>query len=153
MSQSPSHPQHGASHDGDVAQLIQKGQADLQQQFETFLGGEQGMDAAERQEMARLFQQSMADASTDGSAVAFDRNAWRNTVESLQQASGMSDDDAAQLIRSLNNALDAFESRESQLVLEFTRRIETDGEAAALAWYRSQKAGGTPLSLQAVRTP
>ncbi|MFP3813667.1 hypothetical protein, partial [Bacillus sp. SIMBA_005] len=70
-----------------------------------------------------------------------------------QQASGMSDDDAAQLIRSLNNALDAFESRESQLVLEFTRRIETDGEAAALAWYRSQKAGGTPPSLQAVRTP
>lgn len=153
MSQSPSHPQHGASHDGDVAQLIQKGQADLQQQFETFLGGEQGMDAAERQEMARLFQQSMTDASMDSSASAFDRNAWRNTVESLQQASGMSDDDATQLIRSLNNALDAFESRESQLVLEFTRRIETEGQTAALAWYRSQTAGGKSQTPHAAGMP
>lgn len=153
MSQSPSHPQHGASHDGDVAQLIQKGQADLQQQFETFLGGEQGMDAAERQEMARLFQQSMTDASMDSSASAFDRNAWRNTVESLQQASGMSDDDATQLIRSLNNALDAFESRESQLVLEFTRRIETEGQTAALAWYRSQTAGGKSQAPHAAGMP
>ncbi len=152
MSQSPTKPHHATSHDADVAQIVQKGQAELQQQFESFLGGEQGMDAAERQEMARLFQQSMVDASTTGPEQQFDRNAWRNTVESLQQSSGMSDDEAAQLIRSLNNALDAFESRESQLVLEFTRRIESEGEAAALAWYRNQKSGGGHAPLHAVKS-
>lgn len=147
MSQSSTHLHQGPTHstDADVAELIKKGQADLQQQFETFLGGEQGMDPAERQEMARLFQQSMTEAASDKSAAFLDRNAWRNTVESLQQASGMSDDEATQLIRSLNNALDIFESQDSQMVLEFTRRIETDGQDAALAWYRNQKNGQAPF--------
>lgn len=152
MSQSPSNPHHAASHDADVARIVQKGQDELQVQFESFLSGEQGMDADERKEMARLFQQSMVDASATSAEQQFDRNAWRNTVESLQQSSGMSDEDAAQLIRSLNNALDSFESRESQLVLEFTRRIESDGEAAALAWYRTQKSGGGHAPLHAVKS-
>ncbi|MCD9029468.1 ANP1/MMN9/VAN1 family protein [Luteimonas sp. BDR2-5] len=141
MSQLPTSSQSAVAASSDVESLVRKGKDELQRQFESFLAGEQGMDPAERQEMARLFSESMSGVSgpADDSGAPFDRNAWRNTVESLQQASGMSDDEAAQLIRSLNDALDAFESRDSKLVIEFTRRIQTDGEQSALEWYRAQK--------------
>lgn len=133
--------------DPNVTKLVENGKADLQQQFESFLSSEQGMDPAERQELARLFQKSMDDvAHAPESAAPFDRNAWRNTVESLQLAGGLDDDDAARLIRSLNDALDAFESTESKVALEFSKRVETHGQAEAVAWLRTQQSSGNLIA-------
>jgi len=129
--------------DPNVSKIVDQGRVELQKQFESFLSGEQGMDPAERQELARLFQQSMDDAArSPDTAAPFDRNAWRNTVESLQTVGGLSEDEAARLIRSLNDALDAFESRESQVAVEFARRLEADGQDSAVAWLRAQKGQG-----------
>jgi len=129
--------------DPNVSKIVEQGRVELQQQFESFLSSEQGMDPAERQELARLFQQSMEDAArAPETAAPFDRNAWRNTVESLQTVGGLSEDDAARLIRSLNDALDAFESKESKIAVEFARRIESDGQDSAIDWLRAQKGKG-----------
>ena len=45
-------------------------------------------------------------------------------------------DDANAMVRRLTEALEPLQRRESMLAIEFSRRMQAEGEEAALAWFR-----------------
>lgn len=131
----------GNAASASVEAMVQEGMAKLQEQFQEILQGDAGLDAKQREQMGEVFGQVLQSAASSpgpASDDAFDRNRWRETVELLRQSGGVAEDEADELIRTLNDALAPLERRESQLALEFSRRMAADGEQAAIEWLRSQ---------------
>lgn len=126
---------------GSVEALVQQGMQKLQEQFQDILQGDVDLGPEQREQMGRMFGQALEHAAaTPGPASddVFDRGVWRETVETLRQSGGVAEDEADALIRSLNDALEPLERRESRLALEFSRRMAADGEQAAIEWLRRQ---------------
>src|SRR5690606_21791911 len=119
-------------------------------QFQELLQQEAGLEREDREELARVFEQALQDASTSPQSAAsdaFDTSTWRETVEMLLQGGFVEQGEADHLIRSLNEALAPLQRRESRLAMEFSRRVETDGQEKALEWFRqASKAGQEPAA-------
>lgn len=108
-------------------------------QFQDMLQQEGGLEREDREELARVFEQALQDASASpqsASTEAFDTSTWRETVEMLLQGGFVEQGEADHLIRSLNEALAPLQRRESRLAMEFSRRVETEGQEKALEWFR-----------------
>lgn len=122
---------------------------ELMQRFETVLAGLQNDPALDRDMRDRLkaqFSNTVRDIeSSGGAAVVPDRAAWMDTVQALQATGEIGQDEVNQLIRQINQALEPLQRRESQLAIEFSRRLQTEGQEKALAWFReeSEAAGDT----------
>ncbi|MEZ0472850.1 hypothetical protein [Luteimonas salinilitoris] len=126
---------------GSVEKLVQAGVEKLQQQFQAILQDDATLGSEQRDQMARFLEQSLENAAAStgpASGEAFDRAAWMETVELLRRSGGVPEDEADDLIRRLNDALEPLERRESQLALEFSRRMATEGQEKAVEWLRSQ---------------
>lgn len=126
-----------------VEQLVQAGMEKLQQQFQAILQDDATLGAEQRDQMARFLEQSLERAAASASAgpasgEVFDRAAWMETVDLLRQSGNVAEDEADDLIRRLNDALEPLERRESQLALEFSRRMATEGQEKAIEWLRGQ---------------
>lgn len=124
-----------------VEQLVQAGMEKLQQQFQAILQDDATLGAEQRDQMARFLEQSLENAAAStgpASGEVFDRAAWMETVELLRQSGSVPGDEADDLVRRLNDALEPLERRESQLALEFSRRMATEGQEKAIEWLRGQ---------------
>lgn len=134
--------------DGGASQET-AGQA-LLGQFQELLQQEGSLGHEDREELARVFEQALQDSTSSPSAAAsdaFDASTWRETVEMLLQGGFVEQGEADHLIRSLNEALAPLQRRESRLAMEFSRRVETDGQEKALEWFRqASKAGQEPAA-------
>ncbi|MGJ4802655.1 hypothetical protein ACQYVW_05415 [Luteimonas sp. SDU82] len=73
-----------------------------------------------------------------------DRTAWVDTLESLASEGLLDGDERENLIRQFGEAGSVLHSRDAQVALELARRIERDGERAAMEWLASQRAGHAP---------
>jgi len=127
----------------EASAFLQKGMADIQRQFQSLLENDTSLDVGQREHMGRFFEQALQDAAASPTSLSedvFDTNAWRQTVDQLRLRGDVDQDEADHLIRSLNDALAPLERRESKLAIEFSRRLETEGEEKAIAWLRSQPA-------------
>ena len=85
-----------------------------------------------------------------------DRASWSETVQALQENGAIGGDEANELIRTFESSLQPLERRESRVALEFARRLTTDGEEKALAWFRSQAteaSGGSKASSPVPQDP
>src|SRR5690606_24208748 len=67
-----------------------------------------------------------------------DRGVWAEVVKSMQGSGAINERDASDLMRQLDAAIAPLQARESRLAIEFSRRLQSDGEEAALAWFREQ---------------
>ncbi|NZA26793.1 hypothetical protein H0E84_10395 [Luteimonas sp. SJ-92] len=115
------------------------GMEQLQQEFETILRQESGLDPESCEELGQMFQQALEDAAASPDPGAMpDRASWMQAVEALQRSGDVDGDEVNDLIRRLNEALEPLERRESRLAIEFSRKMAAEGEAAALAWLRQQ---------------
>lgn len=65
---------------------------------------------------------------------------WTNAVDQLTQNGDVSQSEANDLIRQIDQALKPLMRRESQIAVEFSRRIKNDGEENAVAWYKAESA-------------
>lgn len=129
----------GETKASDVDPVVKTG---LQKEFESALEGLAGdgtLDQGTRDALHAQFVDAMAAIeSNDISAAGIpDRAMWMDAVQSLQQSGQLAAGEVDGLIRQINQALAPLQRRESQLAMEFSRRLETDGEEAALAWFRS----------------
>lgn len=108
-------------------------------QFHELLQQEGSLGHEDRDELARVFEQALQDSAASGSTStpdAFDASTWRETVEMLLQGGFVEQGEADHLIRSLNDALAPLQRRESRLAMEFSRRVESEGQEKALEWFR-----------------
>ncbi|HEY4531031.1 MAG TPA: hypothetical protein VIG97_12045 [Luteimonas sp.] len=123
-------------------------------QFQEMLQQEGGLEREDRDELARVFEQALQDASASPQSAAtdaFDASTWRETVEMLLQGGFVEQGEADHLIRSLNEALAPLQRRESRLAMEFSRRVETEGQEKALEWFRQASKSGEEST--AARSP
>ncbi|WP_407353220.1 hypothetical protein [Luteimonas sp. R10] len=131
----------GTGQSGDAVDL-QAGMEQLLQDFEAALREEHALGQGERDDLLARFGEALNDAAqkpatSDGS---LDRSVWLEAVEALQSSGAMADGDANDLIRQIDRAMEPLERRESQIAIEFSRRMQADGQEKALAWFREQQA-------------
>lgn len=114
----------------------------LLEQFEQMLGSQPGLDPDARKQLGQQFSDALRQATPAGEYELPSRESLVSDVEALREHGGMSDDDANAMVRRLSDALEPLQRRESQLAIEFSRRMQADGEAAALEWFREATRGG-----------
>ncbi|WP_133000199.1 hypothetical protein [Luteimonas arsenica] len=110
-------------------------------EFDALLAGNPAVDRETRDqlhaEFARALEDAAATAATATAALP-DRASWSETVQALHENGAIGDDEANNLIRTFDASLQPLERRESRVALEFARRLASEGEEQALAWFRSQ---------------
>lgn len=130
-------PGEGTAAEFDPAAMM----AQLMGEFEAMLASNPAIDREAREQIQADFSRALEDASkTAAKATASipDRASWSDTVHALQDNGAIGDEEANELIRTFDASLQPLERRESRVALEFARRLASEGEEQALAWFRSQ---------------
>jgi hypothetical protein len=140
VSAAPVHPQaEEAGGASGMDKLMQQFDAALQE-----LQNDPSLDGDTREFLRQQFAQALSDVGTGENEPAGipDRAVWMDAVEALQASGNISEGEVNDLIRQINHALQPLQRRESQLAIEFSRRMHSDGEERALAWFREESAKG-----------
>jgi hypothetical protein len=119
------------------------GMDELMRQFETALQEMQNdpsLDRDTREFLRQQFAQTLSDVGSGENEPAGipDRAVWMDAVQALQASGAVKESEVNDLIRQINQALQPLQRRESQLAIEFSRRLQTDGQDEALAWFRKE---------------
>lgn len=127
-----------ASGDPGMDELMRQFDAALQE-----MQSDPALDPATREMLHQQFAQALSDMGTVEGAVADipDRAMWMDAVQALQASGEVSESEVNDLIRQINQALQPLQRRESQLAIEFSRRLQTEGQERALAWFRKESKG------------
>lgn len=98
-----------------------------------------GLNAEQQQELSEEFAHAMQQAAENpGAAPPLQRSDWIEAVDLLQQMGAVDEAQGIELVRKLDQAMAPLQKRNVQLALEFGRRVEEQGEVAALAWFKEQ---------------
>jgi len=119
----------------DMTELMQQFDAALQD-----LQNDPSLDRDTREQLRQQFAQALSDVGTGENVPAGipDRAVWMDAVQALQASGAVKESEANDLIRQINHALEPLQRRESQLAIEFSRRLQTEGQDKALAWFRKE---------------
>jgi hypothetical protein len=125
----------------------------LQQQFQDVLQEDMGIDRETLELLKAQFGNALREVEAQqspGTEFAIpDRAQWMDAMEALQASGQVSEAEVNDLIRQVNQALQPLQRRESQLAIEFSRRIATDGQEKALEWFRRESAAGQSAEQEA----
>ncbi len=121
---------------------LKAGMEDFLRQLDTALREDPSLDRDARDALMQQFEGAMSAGNGGAPSIAAlaDRSLWVDAVQSLQSSGAMGESEANDLIRQINQALQPLQRRESQLAIEFSRRLQTEGEEKALAWFRKEAA-------------
>jgi hypothetical protein len=124
---------------------LDPGMEELLRQFEGALHeleNDPSMDVATRSLLRDQFTQAMRDVrhGSDAAVEIPDRAMWMDALQALQASGDVASDQVDELIRQVNQALQPLQRRDTRIALEFSRRLSTEGEEKALAWFRTQTA-------------
>jgi hypothetical protein len=110
----------------------------LLQEFESALREDPTVDAQTREAVQQQFARAIDEAALNPQipAKAPDRAAWMDVVKGLQQTGAVTESEVSDLVRRIDQALEPLQTRESHLALEFSRRVQAEGQEKALAWFR-----------------
>lgn len=120
-------------------------------------------DAEQQPSVDQLLEELSQDASIDAEALAFikenassdpdfsqnfeemfdtlsRKETWTQAIDQLSKRGEIQESEANELIRKIDQALKPLRRRESQIAIEFGRRMQTDGRESALAWYKTETA-------------
>lgn len=126
---------------------VRSGMNDFLRQLDVALREDPSLDRDARDALMQQFEDAMSGAAANGASPAsFDRAIWMDAVQTLQSSGAMGEGEANDLIRQINQALQPLQRRESQLAIEFSRRLQIEGEEKALAWFRKEAAALTSNS-------
>src|SRR5690554_5119630 len=127
---------NAAGQDNEVADLVQQGMDQLISQFQQMLGQQPDLDPEAREELGRQFGEALRQAEPSGDFDVPTRDELAGQIDEMREQGAMSDDDANAMVRRMTDALEPLQRRESRLAIEFSRRMQAEGEEAALAWFR-----------------
>jgi hypothetical protein len=115
---------------------------DFLQQLDAALQEDPNLDRETRDALLRQLEDTMGESGTNAAALATipDRAVWMDAMQALQSSGAIDESEANDLIRQINQALQPLQRRESQLAIEFSRRLQIEGEEKALAWFRREAA-------------
>lgn len=129
-----------ASQADAVAELVEAQKDELLRGFMDLLGDDPSLDAGDCARIQQELEQALEAVSRSGLPLeAPDPAVWKEAARALHAAGAVNDDEANALVRQLDDALSAFERKESRFALEFSQRMSRDGEDAALEWLRQNR--------------
>lgn len=134
--------QAAAAANGDQASAdLQRMIEELLSDFDALLRKDPNLDADDRERLKTEFKTAAENAVSGGThqLVLPDKAQMLETVAGLQNAGALSEREAIDLSRTLDEALKPLERRETQLAVEFARRMQSDGKESALAWLQEQQ--------------
>lgn len=110
----------------------------LLRDLDAVLRNEPGIDDEVRQLLQGQFAEALetAEANSGAAASVPARADWLDAIEALRQSGLVGDNDVNELVRQIDTALAPLQRRESKLAVEFSRRIQEEGQERALAWFR-----------------
>lgn len=131
------------------------GMHDLIAQFTSALDEDPSLDPETKAFLREQFGLALDDApdGLDLLEQLGNRGVWVEAVQSMQDSGAIAENEANDLVRQLEQAIAPLQSRESKLAIEFSRRMQSDGEDAALEWFRAQVAQGEAEAAQKAATP
>ncbi|MCD9032386.1 hypothetical protein LDO32_11685 [Luteimonas sp. Y-2-2-4F] len=109
-------------------------------QFAAALDEDASLDAETKEFLKHQFGAALEDTTPAASALEQlgNRTLWVDAVQALQDSGALAEREANDLVRQLEGALAPLQRRESRLALEFSRRMQSEGEEQALSWFREQ---------------
>lgn len=125
-------------------------------EFDAVLADNPAIDREMRDQLHTEFSRALEDAAATAATATADlpdRASWSDTVHALQENGAIGGDEANELIRTFESSLQPLERRESRVALEFARRLATEGEDKALAWFRNQAVEANAGVAEAVTPP
>lgn len=129
-----------AKADTALADAVEAQKEEALQQFFDLLGEDPSLDGETREQIRRELSAALDAVESPQNAFEIpDRGLWTDAAKALQSAGAVSDDEANALLRQLDDALSAFDRKESKFALEFSQRMARDGEDAALEWLRQNR--------------
>lgn len=133
-------PDQGDTSAGDASDQQRDLKRSLHAEFVAALASDQSLGDGDKAAIERYFAQAIDYASDEPASdgTGDDVNAWREAVGALQADGSVDEDSANRLIRELTRALQPLHQRESRMAIEFSRRMDRDGEESAVAWLCSQ---------------
>lgn len=123
----------GASEDD-----VQAGMEKILAEFNQELSKSPRVDEEAKKTASEAFTRALKEAASQPSSSRFDEAAWLEMVDALQMQGELSNNEASNLIRQLNDALQPLKNPETELALEFGRRLSADGQERAMAWFREE---------------
>ncbi len=137
---------------------LDSGMEELLRQFEEALHeleNDPAMDLATRTMLRDQFTQSMRDMKqgNDTAVEIPDRAMWMDALQALQASGAVASDEVDELIRQVNQALQPLQRRDTRIALEFSRRLSTEGEEKALAWFRTETAKSRAEDGESIAAP
>lgn len=132
-----------SSSDGGTSHFdAQEAARGLLADFESALRGSSAGSTGEEQALTDQFAAALRDVAANGDFSAVpDKAAWQSAVEDLQQSGSLTPNESRDLLQQLDIALAPLEKQETKVALEFSRRMQSDGQERALAWLREQQEG------------
>lgn len=144
---------HGSSAADEAGKASGNMAEDLAEQFADLLKSGGQLDEESASHLTQMFRDALDEAASSlETPPPPQRNDWVDAISSLQAIGEISEDESIELTRQLNDALEPLERRETQVALEFSRRLAEDGEEQALAWLREQSAKADNTERQTGKT-
>lgn len=108
-------------------------------QFEAALREQEDLDEEGFEFLMGHLRDAVESASLQPELQELDRNTWIRTFDALV-GEHLDEGDRNAFIRQLNEAIDPLSSSGVQIATEFARRLQAEGEEAALDWLAEQRA-------------
>lgn len=108
-------------------------------QFEAALRDQEDLDEEGFEFLMGHLRDAVESASLQPELQELDRNTWIRTFDAIV-GEHLDESDRNAFIRQLNEAIDPLNSAGVQIATEFARRLQADGETAALNWLAEQRA-------------
>lgn len=98
-----------------------------------------GLDREERDALSDEFAKAIASAPPMADMLdSLDPQQWHKTIATFVEEGLIDSDEAVRLRQRVDEAFRPLATEKGKLVLEFSERLQRDGEASALDWLRSQ---------------
>lgn len=108
------------------------------EQFSSALREQEELDEEGYEFLMGHLRDAVESASLQPELQQLDRMTWINTFDAIV-GDDMDEGDRNALIRQLNEAIDPLDSSGVQIASEFAKRLQAEGEAAALNWLGEQR--------------
>src|SRR5690606_11034529 len=107
-------------------------------EFESALRSEPGIGQDGLDFLMPFLRDAVEQASLQPFRAEIDPAAWKAAFDGIV-GDALDDGEGSAMVRRLNEAVEPLGDEKTQVALEFARRVQTDGQAAAIAWLEEHK--------------
>ncbi len=127
---------------------------DILNEFEDVLRAERSLSDEDREAFTETLTIAFRDVVASGSYAEIPSDAeWQDMLDEIKRQAADIDGGQAGVAHLIANACAPLEQRQTKVTVEFSRRLQADGQESALAWLREQSASSSAEVGEPVAVP